>query len=82
MPVGHTCDHRTKLDAVGMPGSESQRTICFEHLIFGRSNIGYLEKVIHYPQTIETGAFCPLCDQPEGITKLRLPSGPRKIGDL
>src|SRR2546428_7271977 len=82
MTIGDTSNHCTEFDTVCATSSKGERTIAFEHFVFGRPYVPNLEEVIHYPHAVETCAFSSLGNKAKGIAEVFLAIGPGDIWDL
>ncbi len=82
MPVGHARHQRTEFDTIGAPGGKSQRAPRLKHFALNRAYLLKLKEMIHHPQAIEPGLFCPFYEQPKGITKLIRFVRPGEVGNL
>src|SRR5690242_16427494 len=80
--IGYASHKRAELDTAGAPGGEPQCRIRFEHLVFGGAKIADLVKVIHHPETVETGLFSALGDRAKLLAQSRLPARPCEVIDL
>ena len=67
MPVGHTRHQRAEFDTIGAPGGKSQRAPRLKHFALNRAYLLKLKEMIHHPQAIEPGFFCPFYDQSKGV---------------
>src|SRR5215472_1643409 len=70
--IGDTSNHGTKFNMVGTTGSKCQCAPPLQHLMFCRADKTNLEKVVHDPEAIETGALSTLGNKSKSVSKLAL----------
>lgn len=82
MARGNPGDEDAQLEALGATRHKRQARPTFQHLLFGASKEGNLEKVIHHPEAVEACAFGAINNACEGRPQVGLSFRPGKSDRL